>query len=60
MATIYKFLSLFCLLATAIALPVETTGSSAEPYQLSDEANWKAEIQATGEEPSPQKDLKRL
>ncbi|RAL03700.1 uncharacterized protein BO80DRAFT_442282 [Aspergillus ibericus CBS 121593] len=56
MATIYKFLSLFCLLATAIALPVDTD-TAAGAYQLSDEANWKAEIHATGEEPSPQKDL---
>ncbi|PYI02386.1 hypothetical protein BO78DRAFT_325244 [Aspergillus sclerotiicarbonarius CBS 121057] len=57
MATIYKFLSLFCLLAGAIALPLEVTDRSAEAYPLSDEASWKAELRETGEEPSPQHDL---
>ncbi|PWY66361.1 hypothetical protein BO94DRAFT_591176 [Aspergillus sclerotioniger CBS 115572] len=56
MATIYKFLSLFYLLAAAVALPLETD-TSVEKYQMSDEASWKAEIHATGEDPSPQADL---
>ncbi|KAE8163762.1 hypothetical protein BDV40DRAFT_299106 [Aspergillus tamarii] len=56
MTAIHKLIPLLCLLTGTFAAPLEAAQS--EPYQLSDVANWKADIPPTdGNEPSPQQDL---
>ncbi|EED20066.1 hypothetical protein TSTA_033130 [Talaromyces stipitatus ATCC 10500] len=57
MASFYRLISLVILLTGAIALPLDVA-RSAEPFELSDEASWKAEILETGAEPTPQSDLR--